>query len=228
MTLPRGATSVGARDSEADLTHIFLMSSKILSTSAVFFLVASSSCTSKRQTASIRQSRATTHLLALLPRLGSPDNLLVRVPLDILLSVRPDLPDRLPRLLAQRLRISDELVSLVIVRLRYRDAELGVAFRKRGEAQGRGVDGVRDELDELRGKRGSGIVHKRIQENEAHRGFVAVHDQLLAVLDRDSRELVQRPPSFGRVNANIVEQGCGGEGKTSVAPTQRNEQTYTA
>jgi hypothetical protein len=41
-------------------------------------------------------------------------------------------------------------VSLVIVRLRYRDAELGVPLRKRSEAEGRGVDGVRDELDELR------------------------------------------------------------------------------
>lgn len=116
-------------------THIFLMSSKILSTSAVFFFVASSSCSRQHQPTLKRGEVAWAHPLALLSRLGRPNNLLVRVPLDVLLPVGPDLPNCLARLLAQSLRISDELLPLVSVRLRYGDAELGVAVRERSKAE---------------------------------------------------------------------------------------------
>lgn len=211
--------STHERNTAGASTYTFFASSKMRSTSAVFFLVASSSCNDHATVSnSGHNGRALTHapethLLALRARFVLPDNLVVLVPLDLLLPVDPHLPNSDARLLAQGLRVAHELLPLVPVGARDGDPDRRRAGGLRSQVERRGVDGGRDGLDTLwcDSARWSGETDRdevsAARGRQTHGFLVARHEQVLAVLDRDRRKLVQGSLAFGRLDAHVVQEG---------------------
>ena len=86
----------------------------------------------------------------------------------------------------------------------------------RGKREGGSVDGVRDSLE---GLRGTGLEDERGRERETHGFLVDSHDEVLAVLDRDGRELGERVALPIDLDLDAVEQVCEGS-KLASAPSR--------